>query len=105
MAYKLKNADTYDAYLNLNDDGHAVAAQTTISVSCSETGAGTYNYFKPTQYGVSAVQDATNYDFNVTFGDPIPIIIPMGSIIYTGSKGTTTDLTAGLLNLTYVSRI
>ena len=105
MAYDLKNADTYDVSLNTDASGHAVTVQTSISVSCSETGGGTYNYFKPAASYPDTVDDTTNYDFNITFGDPVPIIIPKGSTIYVGSKGSTTDLTAGLLNLTYIRNI
>lgn len=95
MAYTLKNADSYDPFLT---DG--VTVQTSIAVECSEGQSGVYNYFKPDNYN-----DSTNYDLILTAGKVIPRIIPKGSRIYSGSKGSTTALVAGQITLTYTSAI
>ena len=95
MAYIDKNADTYDPYLT-----SGVTIQTSIGIECSESGAGTYNYFKPADSN-----DPTNYDIVLSVGIPIARIIPKGSTIYSGSVGSTSALTAGKIYLTYINEL
>lgn len=93
--YRDVGADSYDPYLT---DGETI--QTSVGIECSVAGAGTYNYFKP-----AWLNDTTNYDIVLVAGKPIPRVIPKGSTIYSGSIGSTTALTAGLIWLTYINEL
>jgi len=97
MAYKcISGADSYDPYLSGTDG----LFQKIVQIDCSADGEGTYNYTKPDRFN-----DATNYDLILTAGIPVTRVIPQGTVIYQGSKGSTTALTAGLINVTFISEL
>jgi len=93
MAYTERGSDTYDISLNAGK-----VAQDSIQVSCSTSGAGTYNYFKP----LGCSDAATNYEITLSVGLPQIVIMPIGTQMYAGAAGSTTPIAAGKLYVTYI---